>query len=339
MANGDSGRGASTATPSRAQPHLQFNQSMFERLRIITKDCRKNFQPTPKPNGTKLQLAKGKGNEESAERNESTSASANSSDFVISSAGSSPAHSPKPMNFEFLSTPPRCSKLKAADLEASDTHPQSSKTKVTNFEVLGTPPRASTGKTNAKNGTVNPNLTHYNAADDPNTMLGRLRERFEELLPKRKLPNGVYTDPRSFEQDSTSEIEVLEERDQSGLVPSCTAKTGDAINGEINSGKEAVEISSKQQSSPANSDVAALRTNADIGSSGFSGNAEDFRKVSICSSIIFSAYLGVKRRKLTLDEKLVQMLSQSCIEGSLSFGADTCCSLCEHCTLQWDVRG
>ena len=313
MANGDSCRGASVATPSRAQPHLQFNQSMFERLRIITKDCRKKFQPTPKPNGTKLPLAKGKGSEESAERNESTSASANSADFVISSAGSSPAHSPKPMNFEFLSTPPRPSKSKAADFEASDTHAQSSKTKLTNFEVLGTPPRASTGKTSAKNGTVDPNPTHYNDADDCNKMLGRLRERFEELLPKRTLPNGVYTDTRTFDQDTTAEIEVLEERGQSGLALSCTAKTGDAINGEINAGKEATQISSKQQSSVASSDAAAVRTNTDIGSSGFSENAEDLRKVSICSSLIVSAYLGVKSRKLTLDKKLVQMHFQECV--------------------------
>ena len=313
MANGDSCRGASVATPSRAQPHLQFNQSMFERLRIITKDCRKKFQPTPKPNGTKLPLAKGKGSEESAERNESTSASANSSDFVISSAGSSPAHSPKPMDFEFLSTPPRPSKSKAVDFEASDTDAQSSKTKLTNFEVLGTPPRASTGKTSAKNGTVDPNPTHYNDADDCNKMLGRLRERFEELLPKRTLPNGVYTDTRTFDQDTTAEIEVLEERGQSGLALSCTAKTGDAINGEINAGKEATQISSKQQSSVASSDAAAVRTNTDIGSSGFSENAEELRKVSICSSLIVSAYLGVKSRKLTLDKKLVQMHFQECV--------------------------
>lgn len=279
VANGDSCRGASVATPSRAQPHLQFNQSMFERLRIITKDCRKKFQPTPKPNGTKLPLAKGKGSEESAERNESTSASANSSDFVISSAGSSPAHSPKPMDFEFLSTPPRPSKSKAADFEASDTHAQSSKTKLTNFEVLGTPPRASAGKTSAKNGTVDPNPTHYNDADDCNKMLGRLRERFEELLPKRTLPNGVYTDTRTFDQDTTAEIEVLEERGQSDLAPSSSAKTGDSINGEINAGKEATQISSKQQSSLASSDAAAVRTNTDIGSSGFSENAEDLRKM------------------------------------------------------------
>lgn len=106
MTNGDSSVRTSVAAPTRTQSHLQFNPTVIQRLRQITKDCQKNFSPAPKPNGGKLTFGTENTAETTPEKNVRTAA-ADSGDFIISSAGSSPAHSPKPMEFEVLSTPPR----------------------------------------------------------------------------------------------------------------------------------------------------------------------------------------------------------------------------------------
>ena len=99
----------SDAAPSRAQSHLQFNTSGLERLRQITKAYqKKHFLPAPKPNGSKLPLSTGAKKEVTPEKN--SSKEPESPDFIISSAGSSPARSPQPMDFNVLSTPPRPSK-------------------------------------------------------------------------------------------------------------------------------------------------------------------------------------------------------------------------------------
>lgn len=271
VTNGHPGSGGSVATPSRAQSHLQFNHSMFERLRKITKDCRKNFQPTPKLKGSKLPLAKGKGNEDSSEENKSTAASAGGSDFVISSAGSSPAHSPQPMDFEILSTPPRPSRPKPADVEVLSTSPRTSKLEPKNFEVLATPLRTSTAKVTIENGAVNFELAH-NSTEDGDKILNRNKERLEEGSSKRTLPNGVYTDTRILEQNTTS-VEVLEEGDQTNLGSGYSSKTGDAVNGKVNS------LATRKDVSQVSVPNAIPRTNSVEGTGGLNLNSEDFREM------------------------------------------------------------
>ena len=109
MTNGESSVRTSDTAPSRAQSHLQFNTSQLERLRQLTKACqKKNSLPAPKPNGSKLPLSTGARKEVTPEK--SSSKEPESPDFIISSAGSSPARSPQPMDFNVLSTPPRPSK-------------------------------------------------------------------------------------------------------------------------------------------------------------------------------------------------------------------------------------
>ena len=285
MTNGDSTVGTSVAAPTRAQSHLQFNPSMFERLRQITKDCRKNFLPTPKPNGSKLPLVTGKANEDNnLEKNTSTSAPADSSDFIISSAGSSPAHSPQPMDFEVLSTPPRSSKPKSADFEVLAMPPRSSKPRPTDFKVLATPPR--TSKPSETNQAITTKAAH-SSIDDRQKACSRLVNRFEESSSKRTLSNGVCTDSKTLEQDSSS-IEVLEEGDQTPPVDSA-AKTAHAVNGEVSSPaarKDVLCSSPKEQNSPLASSTNAEETR------GFSVNSEDFREVRR-SCIIFTSVISV----------------------------------------------
>ena len=267
--------GTSVAAPTRAQSlHLQINPSMIERLRQITK---KNILPTPKPNGNKLPLRTGKVNEDSLEKNTSTSAPADSSDFIISSAGSSPAHSPQPMDFEVLSTPPRSSKPKSTDFEVLATPPRSSKPRPTDFEVLSTPPRTTKPNEIETNRAVTTKAAH-SSIDDRQKACSRLVKRFEESSSKRTLSNGVCTDSKTLEQDSSS-IEVLEEGDQTPRVDS-TAKTAHAVNGEVSSPatrKDLLLSSPKEQNSPALSDLAPT-ANAEE-TRGFSLNSEDFQDV------------------------------------------------------------
>lgn len=281
MTNGDSSVATSVASPSRAQSHLQFNPSMFQRLRQITKVCQKNFLPTPKPNGSKLPLGTENAREpDSRGINASTTAAADSSDFIISSAGSSPAHSPQPLDFEVLSTPPRPSKPKE-DFEVLATPTRPSKPKE-DFEVLATPPRTSKSKEGETNRTVTTE-TAQSKTDDRQKACSRLVERFEESSSsKRTLSNGVLADSKTIDQESSS-IEVLEEGDQTPSVDS-TAKTVHAVNGEVSSpaARKDLDISSsKEQNSPALSDLAPSVTAED--SRGFNFNSDDFRKVSRCA--------------------------------------------------------
>lgn len=267
--------GPSISAPARTQSHLQFNPSMFERLRQITKDCRKNFSPTPKPNGSKLSISAGKANGDTPEKSKSTSAPADSSDFVISSAGSSPAHSPQPMDFEVLSTPPLPSKPKSANFEVLGTPPRSSGRKPMDFEVLSTPPRTSKAMESETNQAV---TTVHSSSDDHQKGRSRLEERFVESSSKRTLSNGVLANSKTTEKDSPS-IEVLEEGDQTAFVGS-VAKAAHAVNGEVSSPaarRDISHFSSKKQNSPALSDEEP-RVNAEE-SRGFNLSSDDFREL------------------------------------------------------------
>lgn len=244
VTNGGSSVRTSVAAPTRIQSHLQFNPSVIQRLREITKDCQKNLLPAAKPNGSKLPLGAGNANEVNTGKN-STTAAADSSDFIISSAGSSPAHSPQPMDFEVLSTPPRPAKPKESDTK------QAARTE-----------------------------TAQKSNDDRQKACSRLLERFEEpsSSSNRTLTNGVCTDSRTLDQDSTS-VEVLEEGDQSLLTDS-TLTTVPAVNGEVSSPaarKDSLCLDAKEQNSPALADVAPT-ANAEE-SRGFNYNSEDFRQM------------------------------------------------------------
>ena len=194
MTNGESSVGTSDAASSRTQSHLQIDKSRIEKLRQITRVC-KNFLPKPKPNGSKLTLSTPDKTEVSPEKN--SSKNAQSPDFVISSAGSSPAHSPEPMDFNVLSTPPRSNKPSEGN-------------------------RAAIGD----NVTTEPN------SGDRQKACSKLVERFEESS-NRTLPNGNCPDSRTSSDHEFSSVEVLDEGDQTRPVDS-TVNTA-RVNGEISS--------------------------------------------------------------------------------------------------------
>lgn len=242
MTNGESSVGTSSAAPCRPQSHLQFNTLNFERLRQITKDVKKNHPPTPKPNGSKLPLSIGDRKEVSPEKN--TSKNAQSPDFIISSAGSSPAHSPQPMDFRVLSTPPRASKPNEVNRAVADV-----------------------------NETTEPN------SSDRQKVCSKLVERFQESSNKA-LSNGVCANSRTSDHEFSS-VEVLEEGDQTRPVDSTVIATH--INGEINSlaaNKNHVDVSTKDRNSPALSDVAPRVNAEESTSSDFNFNSDEFRQVS-----------------------------------------------------------
>lgn len=173
LTNGETSFRTSDAAPSRTQSHLQFNTTGLERLRQITKACqKKNFLPAPKPNGSKLPLSTGAKKEVTPEKH--SSKEPRSPDFIISSAGSSPACSPQPMDFNVLSTPPRSSKPNEMASSVNET-------------------------------------AELNSSDRQKAC-GSLIKRFEESSSKT-LSNGVCSDSRTSEQDFSS-VEVLEEGDQ-----------------------------------------------------------------------------------------------------------------------------
>lgn len=194
MTNGESSVAASDTASSRTQSHLQIDKSRFEKLRQITRVCHKNFLPKPKPNGSKLTLSTPEKTEVSPEKN--SSKNAQSPDFVISSAGSSPAHSPEPMDFNVLSTPPRSNK-----------------------------PSEGNGAAIGDNGTTEPN------SGDRQKACSKLVERFEECSNKT-LPNGSCSDSRTSDHEFSS-VEVLDEGDQTRPVDSTVNIAH--VNGEISS--------------------------------------------------------------------------------------------------------
>ena len=98
--------GTSSGSCSRTHSYLQFNPSVFERLRKITKDCQKNFS-TPKPNGGKISLRTADCGERRGSAGGNAYNEGEGCDVIVSSTGSSPAHSPQPSDLEVLSTPPR----------------------------------------------------------------------------------------------------------------------------------------------------------------------------------------------------------------------------------------
>lgn len=244
MTNGDS-VGTSAAATIRPQSHLQFNPSRVERLRQITKDCQKNFLPQPKPNGSKLPLNKGPTKEVNLEKNVSKDAGSLSPDLIISSAGSSPAHSPQPMDFKMLSTPPRSSKpIETNLLLTNDT-------------------------------------SELNSTDRQKACV-RLVEKFDESSNKT-LPNGVCPNSRLLDQDSSS-VEVLEEGDQTCPVNSVVKPVHvngeiDSLGGTKD--KDNVKTATKDRNSPALSDVAPSSSAEETTTRGFNFNSDEFRQVSM----------------------------------------------------------
>lgn len=266
MTNGESSAGSSNAAPSRAQSHLQFNLFNLERLRQVTKDCQKNRLPTPKPNGSKLPLSTVDKKEVSPEKN--TPKNAQSPDFIISSAGSSPAHSPQPMDFNVLSTPPRPSRPNEVNQSATNV-----------------------------NETTEPN------SSDRQKACTKLVERFKESSNKT-LSNGVCSDSRTSDHDFSS-VEVLEEGDQTRSVDSTVNATH--INGEIDSSvanKDHVDVSSKDRNSPALSDVAPRVNAEESSSSDFNFNSDEFRQVSSPALLLFP-YVFVPILSPTMDFSLL----------------------------------
>ena len=258
MTNGNSSVRTSVAAPTRTQSHLQFNPTVIQRLRQITKDCQKNFSPAPKPNGDKLTFGTEKTAETTPEKNARTAA-ADSGDFIISSAGSSPAHSPKPMEFEVLSTPPR------------PARPTESDTK----QAVATE-------------------TAQNSNGGRQKACSKLVDRFADLSSNRTLINGVSSSMRTLHPDSSS-VEVLEEGNQPFCVDS-TAKTLVTVNGEVNllgtTKKDLIHLNSEEQNSPALADMEPS-LNAEE-NRGANYNSEDFRQVSRnCIVICISANLIV----------------------------------------------
>lgn len=242
LTNGDSSVRTSDAVPSRTQSHLQFNTSGLERLRQLTKACqKKNFLPAPKPNGSKLPLSTAAKKEATPEKN--SSKDPQSPDFIISSAGSSPAHSPQPMDFKVLSTPPRSSR-----------------------------PNEMSGGATSVNETAELN------SSDREKVCSRLVKRFEESS-NETLSNGVCSDSRTSEHDFSS-VEVLEEGDQTRPLDSTVKAIH--VNGEVGSSaanKDHVDISTKDRNSPALSDLVP-RVNAEESSNrSFNFNSDEFRQV------------------------------------------------------------
>ena len=216
MTNGDSSVRTGDAAPSRAQSHLQFNTSGLERLRQLTKACqKKNFLPAAKPNGSKLPLSTGAKKDITPEKN-SSSKEPNSPDFIISSAGSSPARSPQPMDFNVLSTPPRPSK----------------------------PNEVASGV----------NETAELNSSDLQKACSSLVKRFEESSNKT-LSNGVSSDSRTSEQDFSS-VEVLDEGDQTRRLDSTVKAThvNGAVASSAGN-KDHVDVSTIERNSPALSDL------------------------------------------------------------------------------------
>ena len=148
------------------------------------------------------------------------------------------------------------------------------------FEVLSTPPRPAKPKeSDTKEAACTE--TAQKSKDDRQKACSRLLERLEEpsSSSNRTLTNGVCTDSRTLDQDSTS-VEVLEEGDQSLLTDS-TVTTVPAVNGEVSSPaarKDLLCLDAKEQNSPALADVAPT-ANAEE-SRGFNYNSDDFRQVS-----------------------------------------------------------
>lgn len=95
---------------SGSSSHLQFNPSVIERLRKITKEAQKNF-PNSKSEHPRAAAAQNgdsrlvNGEASRAEREPETE-----TEFIASSAGSSPARSPKLSDLTKLSTPPKFAK-------------------------------------------------------------------------------------------------------------------------------------------------------------------------------------------------------------------------------------
>lgn len=254
MTNGDSPVRTSVAAPTRTQSHLQFNPTVIQRLRQITKDCQKNFSPAPKPNGGKLTFGTENTAETTPEKNARTAA-ADSCDFIISSAGSSPAHSPKPMEFEVLSTPPRPARPTESDTKQAA-----------------------------------PSETAQNSNDGRQKACSRLMDRFADLSSNRTLINGVSPSMRTLGPDSSA-VEVLEEGNQPFCQDS-TAKTLVTVNGEVNllgtTKKNLIHLNSEEQNSPALADVEPSINAEENGGANYS--SEDFRQVSRNSIVIcFSA--------------------------------------------------
>ncbi|XP_058955766.2 activating transcription factor 7-interacting protein 1 [Pocillopora verrucosa] len=241
MTNGDS-IGTSDAASTRPLSHLQFNPSRFDRLRQITIDCQKNFLPQPKPNGSKILRCKGPAKEPNPEIHSSNDANSPSPDLIISSAGSSPAHSPKPLDFKMLSTPPRSSKL-------GDT----------NLPILE-------------------NTSELTSSDRQKACV-RLVAKLDESSSK-KLSNGVTTDARTLNQDSL--VEVLEEGDQTcplnpGAKP--VHVNGEINLLEGNKGPaDNDKTTVKDRNSPSFSDLAPS-ANAEETTKDFNFNSDEFRQM------------------------------------------------------------
>lgn len=248
LTNGDSVKLGDTA-PSRAQSHLQFNTSGLERLRQLTKACqKKNSLPAAKPNGSKLQLSTGAKKEITPEKN-SSSTEPNSPDFIISSAGSSPARSPQSMNFNVLSTPPRSSRPNEMASSVNETTELDS--------------------------------------NDLQKACTSLVKRFEESSNKT-LSNGVCSDSRTSEfcsdsrtsESGFSSVEVLEEGDQARPLDS-TVKAPH-VNGTIgpsDGNKDHADVSTKERNSPALSDLVHSVTASQ--SERFNFNSDEFRQVRV----------------------------------------------------------
>ena len=249
MTNGDS-IGTSDAASTRPLSHLQFNPSRFDRLRQITIDCQKNFLPQPKPNGSKILRCKGPAKEPNPEIHSSNDANSPSPDLIISSAGSSPAHSPKPLDFKMLSTPPRSSKL-------GDT----------NLPILE-------------------NTSELTSSDRQKACV-RLVAKLDESSSK-KLSNGVTTDARTLNQDSL--VEVLEEGDQTcplnpGAKP--VHVNGEINLLEGNKGPaDNDKTTVKDRNSPSFSDLAPS-ANAEETTKDFNFNSDEFRQVSFSLFFFF----------------------------------------------------
>ncbi|PFX17782.1 activating transcription factor 7-interacting protein 1-like [Stylophora pistillata] len=241
VTNGES-IGTSDAASTRPPSHLKFNLSRFERLRQITIDCQKHTRPQPKPNGSKIIRCKGPVKEPNPEINSSNDANSPSPDLIISSAGSSPAHSPKPTDFKMLSTPPGSNKLR-------DTNPS----------------------------TLD-NTSELNSSDRQKACI-KLLDKFDESS-SQTLSNGVSAEARTLEQDSL--VEVLDEGDQTRpMNPGAKAVpvNGEiSLLGENKVSADNDKTSAKDQSSPSLSDLAPS-SSAEETTRDFNFNSDEFRQM------------------------------------------------------------
>ena len=98
---------------------MQVAPKVLERLRQITKDCKKTFGVPKSDNNPEKQTQKTVENGISLNKNQAEREDSDD-DVVISSVGSSPAHSPRPADLIVLSTPPKKSTAKPADDSSRD---------------------------------------------------------------------------------------------------------------------------------------------------------------------------------------------------------------------------